>query len=104
MRNNIRYATVNGYCTSANGSYYKTDAKLVWIPQGGGANGDWEFGVGYQKGGFFFDRMNADSLDLNVKFEGAFFDVAYRFGPCGRKAAAETKTAPEVKPAAEPVL
>lgn len=82
LRNNIRYGTVGGYCTSANGSYYKGDAKLLWVPEGNGMNRNWEFGLGYQKGGFFFDRMNDNALDLTIKFEGIFFDVAYRFGNC----------------------
>jgi hypothetical protein len=84
MRNNIRYVTANpsGYCTSANGSYYKGDIKAVWVPKSHGFDRNWEFGFGYQKGGFFFDRMNDTSMDLNIKFEGFFFDVAYRFGTC----------------------
>ncbi|MDD4004566.1 MAG: hypothetical protein PHW69_05100 [Elusimicrobiaceae bacterium] len=82
MRNNIRYVipAPQGYCTSASGSYYKADAKLLWVPRDNGMNRAWEFGLGYQKGGFFFDRMNDDAMDLSVKFEGVFFDVAYRFG------------------------
>ncbi len=82
LRNNVRYVTIGGYCASANGSYYKGDAKLLWVPEGNGMDRNWEFGLGYQKGGFFFDRMNDNALDLTIKFEGIFFDVAYRFGNC----------------------